>query len=433
MCVLRLVRERNQLTPRRSARFNHVEGNNMQFEADDVVCDECGALGACPHSNDPLPSEAYGRPSSYLPATHGPNSASWQPPPELRGVDTADMVARVPIAPGDELFNSYGYLSNATLLTTYGFALAEETEWERFAWEWRIGDERRELADALALGEGRPDEETIIERRRSSGSASMLNESGKRRGSISVAPATPSKRSRGDATALLRRRRWLHLCASYAGLPLSTFDELLIDPPRGGARGHQFDAEEAGDVELLTLPYPSPLGALTRRALAPDADADDDSSDADSSAGEASPRAARQQQQNDTLSALVAPLSKHEGSSDARSPLFIDGEGRVSLPLWRVALLGALAEAALETSVDLDPTEAQEETARRAVWRAEAALEAPDAQLDDVRCVDKALGALHELVEGRRQGMRIARDSEEEAALRIIEVSLCPLSVLPNC
>lgn len=204
--------------------FNHSELDNMHFEADDEVCDECGSLGACPHNDDPLPSEAYGRPSSILPAESGPNSKDWTPPEVLVGVDTVDMVAQRDIAFAEEAYNTYGNFSNASLLTIYGFCLEYETEWERYVWEWRNADERSQVLGAL-------DPDT----------------------------ATPKKRRRAADNEV--QQEWVRTCAHFTRLPTTTFAELLED----------WQIPKSGDSSV-TLPLSSPFLALTQSATDPGAE-----------------------------------------------------------------------------------------------------------------------------------------------------------------
>ncbi|KAH9975875.1 hypothetical protein BGW80DRAFT_67865 [Lactifluus volemus] len=88
--------------------FNHAQDNTIHLESDYDVCTSCGSLSECPHDAD---------------AREGIKALA------LRG-DTADpentceMVANAAIAPGEEIFNTYGArLSNAELLVRYGFML----------------------------------------------------------------------------------------------------------------------------------------------------------------------------------------------------------------------------------------------------------------------------------------------------------------------
>lgn len=267
--------------------FNHSDDANAHFEADDEVCDECGALGACPHTDDPLPASAYGRPSSFWPASTGPNSLEWKPPSALEGVDTVDIVVEEHIPGGSEAYNTYGLLSNSILLATYGFCLETETEWERYAWEWRNAEERQEVLVALGFHRGAQES------------------------------SAGSKRERGDddGGASHPVARWADTCATFAGLLTTNFAD-LSDDPLSVASDQDVMNERQTDQSALSLPAPSPLANLQ----------------------DPFPEA------SETLRGLLVPLSDHDGSRDVPQPLFIDGEGRISLPLWRAALLAALVE-----------------------------------------------------------------------------------------
>ncbi|GAA5905608.1 hypothetical protein JCM5296_000526 [Sporobolomyces johnsonii] len=89
--------------------FDHSSPPHVHFASDVWVCAECGALDECAHDREdeskPSEPERGGAPGG----------------PERQ---TCDMVATdLPIVPGEEVFNHYGYLSNARLLAEYGFAL----------------------------------------------------------------------------------------------------------------------------------------------------------------------------------------------------------------------------------------------------------------------------------------------------------------------
>lgn len=112
--------------------FNHSDYNQVQFEVDDIVCDECGALGACEHYNEP---EERAMPQAME--------------------DPIEMTLRAPVYAGlerTEVFNSYGSLSNARLLTCYGFAM-EENECDRYCWDWHEATERHEIWSAFGISD----------------------------------------------------------------------------------------------------------------------------------------------------------------------------------------------------------------------------------------------------------------------------------------
>ena len=72
------------------------------------MCTSCGSLSECPHD-----LEVHGDATASVP---GADAAD----PE----NTCEMVVNAPIAPGSEIFNTYGpKLTNAELLVRYGFML----------------------------------------------------------------------------------------------------------------------------------------------------------------------------------------------------------------------------------------------------------------------------------------------------------------------
>ena len=79
---------------------------NMQSEYD--VCTSCGTLAECPHD-----AEAREGISVLAPAVDTADSEN-----------TCEMVVNAVVAPGEEVFNTYGAkLTNAELLVRYGFML----------------------------------------------------------------------------------------------------------------------------------------------------------------------------------------------------------------------------------------------------------------------------------------------------------------------
>jgi hypothetical protein len=125
--------------------FNHIEDNQVEFQCDDLVCPTCGFKldeedpGPCPACEagtvDDLASIS---PDTIEMRLHSPVHASYDP-----------QGNRLPT----EIYNSYGNLSNARLLTTYGFCLDVETNWERFTWDWDDNVERMETTQAFGLAE----------------------------------------------------------------------------------------------------------------------------------------------------------------------------------------------------------------------------------------------------------------------------------------
>lgn len=90
--------------------FNHTDDHDVHLESEHWVCPECGALDACEH-DDADESDA-------------PTSG------QLVEDDPCEMVTVEGISAGQEVFNTYGELSNAQLLAFYGFAL-EANKYDR--------------------------------------------------------------------------------------------------------------------------------------------------------------------------------------------------------------------------------------------------------------------------------------------------------------
>ena len=64
-------------------------------------------------------------------------------------VDTLDMHTLSAHVPASELYNTYGPLTNALLLTRYGFCLDTETDWERYTFDLRFPVERAQFLAAF--------------------------------------------------------------------------------------------------------------------------------------------------------------------------------------------------------------------------------------------------------------------------------------------
>ena len=95
--------------------FNHSDSPHVHLASDHWVCSVCGALDECPHDGQ--------QSDGYLPAASGAPSA-----------DTCDMVSERFVLAGEEVFNTYGPLSNAQLLASYGFVL-EANEYEHLLFD----------------------------------------------------------------------------------------------------------------------------------------------------------------------------------------------------------------------------------------------------------------------------------------------------------
>lgn len=334
--------------------FNHSEHANVHFEADDEVCDDCGSLGACPHNDDPLPSEAYGRPSSILPAETGPNSKDWIPPIQLVGVDMVEMVAQRELDCEEEAYNTYGNFSNATLLTTYGFCLEYETEWERYVWEWRYKEERDELLDAVSY-------------------SSMLR---------------TTRNSEGEGFQQEQRSKWVKVCSQFCNLPQTSFSELLDDSY--AIRQASFSKVE----EKIGLPISSPFVPLTQ----------------------SSKQEGEEMTLNGKLENVIAPLSTHDGSKDMYQPLFIDSQGRISTSLWRFALLWTIS-VERDGKDFVNGTELVRRCVQATEELLDSVLEGGQSQFQkdsDYRILQKTLLILQKLIESRLKAIEASRQMYSE-------------------
>ncbi|KAG1741063.1 hypothetical protein EDB19DRAFT_732191 [Suillus lakei] len=96
--------------------FNHTNENHVHMESDFDVCTECGSLAECDHDRETLPA---------VPSRGACSLAGVYKPDLALEIDTLDMCSVRPILPHSEVFNTYGSLSNAELISRYGFTLPE--------------------------------------------------------------------------------------------------------------------------------------------------------------------------------------------------------------------------------------------------------------------------------------------------------------------
>lgn len=96
--------------------FNHTNENHVHMESDFDVCVDCGSLAECDHDHETTHA-VPARGACSLPGVPKPD-------PTLE-IDTLDMCSVKPILPHSEVFNTYGSLSNAELISRYGFTLPE--------------------------------------------------------------------------------------------------------------------------------------------------------------------------------------------------------------------------------------------------------------------------------------------------------------------
>ncbi|PWN31269.1 SET domain-containing protein [Meira miltonrushii] len=358
--------------------FNHSDDANVHFEADEDVCDECGELGMCPHNDDPLPSSAYGRPSAFLPAERGPNSIDWKAPEWLDGLETVDMVAQEQIDRATEAFNTYGLMSNSVLLTTYGFCLDDETEWERYGWEWRNEVEMKEICAAFKL----------------------QKDSKKRY-------LDKNFDDQNDRTASTLYDRWIKAFVSFTNLPLQSFAELYLSPME--IIRNQKDESEPG-TPSLTMPITSPFLALMRSVALEELDRQIEP-------------IMEEQDLSPSLQTFLSPLSMHDGSRDRYQPLFIDKEGQVSLPLFRIAVLASYVNDSDESLSEAKIIGESERLLDHIIFISETNDEFNESKwsISVIKILKNALQSILALIQSRRMKLYITQGNRQEDALRIIE------------
>ncbi|KAL9933188.1 hypothetical protein V8E36_007906 [Tilletia maclaganii] len=115
--------------------FNHYPSPCVQFECDDVVCTECGALYECEH-DDPADDEdtAAARSSDAV------------------EVDTVNLRFTRDCSIGAEVYNSYGDLSHFELLIRYGF-VTNVLEMTCYSWPLFDPDTGQGIEVAQAFGD----------------------------------------------------------------------------------------------------------------------------------------------------------------------------------------------------------------------------------------------------------------------------------------
>ncbi|BGO99064.1 hypothetical protein NBRC10513v2_000165 [Rhodotorula toruloides] len=84
--------------------FDHSDPPHVHFASETWVCPECGKLERCEHDEE----------GDVIPQAKASVATE---------DDTCDMVVERAIEAGEEVFNTYGQLSNAKLLASYGFLL----------------------------------------------------------------------------------------------------------------------------------------------------------------------------------------------------------------------------------------------------------------------------------------------------------------------
>ncbi|KAJ9477152.1 Ribosomal lysine N-methyltransferase 3 [Pseudozyma hubeiensis] len=159
--------------------FNHAEVHTVQFESDQDVCELCGTAFLTGHeeemcrfgtgaeegviSDEDEQGEDDAEPELDTQSqvddgdNEGAETASATAKDDDSGegeapedhVDTLDMRTLSSHARGAEMYNTYGPLTNALLLTRYGFCLDTETDMERFTVDLRFPLERKAFFQAF--------------------------------------------------------------------------------------------------------------------------------------------------------------------------------------------------------------------------------------------------------------------------------------------
>ncbi|SPO19703.1 related to RKM3 - ribosomal lysine methyltransferase [Ustilago trichophora] len=172
--------------------FNHAETHTVQFESDQDVCEVCGVAlltgheeGECRQSDvesgdvseeedcEEEDAKSDEDDENLHVDQHTSEEVETSDPPEdinqnevndesesesnmdeedPEYSDTLDMRTLHAIPCDQEIYNTYGPLSNALLLTRYGFCLDTETDVERFTVDLRFPDERSSFFAAFLGG-----------------------------------------------------------------------------------------------------------------------------------------------------------------------------------------------------------------------------------------------------------------------------------------
>ncbi|SCZ91457.1 BZ3500_MvSof-1268-A1-R1_Chr1-2g01421 [Microbotryum saponariae] len=125
--------------------FNHSDTPHVHPEAEHWVCSTCGSFGFCSHDDQDEGYELSEGASLSSPTSH----------PTAREEDeTYDLVTVLHIDPSNgeqEIFNTYGDMSNAQLVTMYGF-LIDGNQYDRIHFEVGLKKEqRREWEELISL------------------------------------------------------------------------------------------------------------------------------------------------------------------------------------------------------------------------------------------------------------------------------------------
>lgn len=109
--------------------FDHDDSTHqVQLNVDEWVCGVCGKLWECEH-DDEIGTGGHGKAKLNQVAEEEEQ--------------TVEMVTARPILPGDGVYNTYGSLSNAALLSSYGFIL-DSNDNDRITFDWEDVVEKKQ-------------------------------------------------------------------------------------------------------------------------------------------------------------------------------------------------------------------------------------------------------------------------------------------------
>lgn len=270
------------------------------------ICDTYHGLALCPFAD------------AFNHADYGENQVQFECNDEapfssaaLSHEDTIHMSMTSSVCGSDpELYNSYGPLSNATLLTRYGFALEDETDSERFTWDWRDEVERHEMIRCL-FADGQEDR---------------------------LIGATTS-----DPNLDGRIQKWIRRIGVVCDNAGMTHEVLLTShhQPQEPATTTSCDTHT-----LPPLPCPSPFSRLASLDLHHDAETIETLASVF-----VQPASGARRKAHDFESDSPHVDEDGDGDSladssevDAHLPFYVDGEGRISLALWRAVVLACVPQ-----------------------------------------------------------------------------------------
>lgn len=124
--------------------IRRIDGSRLQSDYD--VCVECGSLAECEHDREMGSTTVLASIKSNVhPLSHGGSPTSSE-------IDYLEMRTVQAIPPLSEVFNTYGSLSNAALLSRYGFMLPEN-EYDTVRMVFDPPSTVRKLFEYVGLGD----------------------------------------------------------------------------------------------------------------------------------------------------------------------------------------------------------------------------------------------------------------------------------------